>query len=121
MPLPAFAVGLIIKTLLPVGIVLAGGVAMVAGASVPMNNAHYPVGEYGDYHYSAKVFEHKPSNGIGNTRVEQIKVTKNGEVVMDYNGKRWVVRNTEPKLDNIVRDLNKQMAKAHPELSIYDF
>lgn len=113
--IPLFAIKLVTKLVLVPVVVLGVGAGSLI---VPKhyNLSTYPVGDYKGYHYSAKVMEHPVLGGIGNSRVEQIKVTKNGRIVMDfYQG--WRVHPSDPVLEKLVKKLDQEMASKHKGIS----
>jgi hypothetical protein len=107
-PLASNLIAKFVLTPLVVVVIGAGSLAIPKHYNI----AHYPIGDYKGYHYSAKVMEHPGVSGISNSRVEQIKVTKDGKIVMDfYQG--WRVLPKDKELINLISQLDKEMSEKH--------
>lgn len=110
--LPYFAVNLITKYILVPAVVVTVGVGSLA---IPKhyNYSTHPMGNFKNYHYTAKVFDHPTVSGISNSRVTEIKVwDKNNNLVMDFY-KTWRVYPTDPDLINLIVELDKEREESH--------
>lgn len=84
----------------------------VGSIAVPKhyNIAHFPQGEYKNYHYSAKVFDHPVQSAINGERVQMLKLYKDGKLIADFT-EGWRIGPPKESINDfqeIVKLLNSQ-------------